>query len=203
MKTGLIFAALIAAASGAANADPRDEALAAMTRCSTLGDRDKRLGCYDATISRAPVAPVAMAPLASSPVVTASASPPPRPRTSGFMASLFGAGGPKRAVQTTPAQFGSESIANGGANALPIPLDGDTIDQISARLTAVSFEAGLVTVTLDNGQVWRQTAGVDAVGSLSRPPGSYVATIARGSFAGSYAMRLSGRAGVIPVRRIR
>lgn len=55
MKTGLVFAALIAAASGAANADPRDDALAATQRCSTLGDRDKRLGCYDATIARTPV----------------------------------------------------------------------------------------------------------------------------------------------------
>ena len=209
MKRGLIFAAVIAAASGAANADPRDDALAAMQRCSNLGDRDKRLGCYDATMARAPVAaaPV-MAPVRAlpAPMATASAeppAPPPRPRTSGFMASLFGAGGPKRTVQTTPAQFGSESIANGGNNAYPIPMDGDTIDQISARVTLVSFENGFITVSLDNGQIWRQTTGGGAVGSLSRPASSYVATISRGGFAGSYAMLLSGRAGAIAVRRIR
>lgn len=209
MKWGLIFAAVIAAASGAANADPRDDALAAMQRCSTLGDRDKRLGCYDATIARAPAAMAVMPASrpAPAPVVTASTPPPvvvpQRRRNTGFIASLFGPGGPKRAVQTTPEQFGSESIALGGANASPIPLDGDTIDQISARVLAASFDGGLITVTLENGQVWRQTAGTDAVGNLSRPASSYVATIARGGFAGSYAMRLSGRAGAIAVRRIR
>ena len=207
MRTGLIFAALIAAASGAANADPRDDALAAMQRCSTLPDRDKRLGCFDATISRAPVTPVMARPVSALPTgggpeVNATV-PPPRKRTSGFMAGLFGPDGPKRALQTTPAQFGSESIASGGANAYPIPMDGDTIDQISARVAIATFENGFITVSLDNGQIWRQTAGGNPVGSLSKPASSYVAVISRGSFAGSYAMQLTGRAGAIAVRRIR
>jgi hypothetical protein len=101
------------------------------------------------------------------------------------------------------AQFGSESIANGGARAYPIPMDGDTIDQISARLIAYAFENGFVSVTLDNGQVWRQTAGSDPVGHLSRPALSYAAVIARGSINGSYTMKLSGLARPIAVRRIR
>lgn len=180
-----------------------------MQCCSTLVDRNARLGCFDATIARTPtispaltsIHPVSALP-GGGPEVSVNV-PPPRKRTSGFMANLFGAGGPKRSIQTTPAQFGSESIADGGAHAYPIPMDGDTIDQISARLVAADFDAGFITVTLDNGQVWRQTAGADAVGNLSRPASTYVATIARGSFAGSYAMRLSGRAGVIAVRRIR
>ena len=204
MKTGLIFAALIAAASGAANADPRDDALAAMTRCSTLGDRDKRLGCYDATMARvsSPASPAMSPALLPAPPVAAAAAPPRR-RRSGFMAGLFGPGGPNRPVQISPAQFGSESIANGGMHAYPAPMDGDTLDEIRARLVDARFDGGVIIVTLDNGQVWRQTAGSDAVGTLSRPAPSYVATIERGNFAGSYAMRLSGRPGVIAVRRIR
>ena len=206
MKTGLIFAALFAAAFSAANADPRDDALAAMRRCSTVSDRNARLGCFDATIARAPVsAPGYAAPVRPAPEVTASApppAPPPRKRTSGFMASLFG-DGPPRDPQTTVGEFGSESLANGGAHANPIPIRGDTIDQFSARLVAASFASGFITVTLDNGQVWRQTAGADALGSLSKPASSYTVIIARGNFDGSYAMRLSGVARLVPVRRIR
>ena len=208
MNRGLIFAALIAAASGAANADPRDDALAAMARCSTLPDRNARLGCFDATMARAPIAASTYAaPAQPAPAMVASAPPPPaaplRRRRSGFIAGLFGPGGPNRGPQTTPAQFGSESIANGGTHAYPAPLDEDTVDEIHARLVAASFDGGLMTVTLDNGQVWRQTPGTEAVGSLSRPAASYGVVIARGSFAGSYAMRLSGRAGAIAVRRLR
>ena len=204
MKTGLVFAALIAAASGAANADPRDDALAAMQRCSTLGDRDKRLGCYDATIARTPVGmtPTSSAGIPGPVIAGEPPAPPPRKRTGGFMSAIFGDGA-TRDPQTTAAEFGSESIANGGQHASPIPMRGDTIDQISARLVAASFASGFITVTLDNGQVWRQTASADAIGSLSRPASIYTAIIARGNFDGSYAMRLSGVARLIAVRRIR
>lgn len=137
--------------------------------------------------------------------VTASVeppAPPPRKRTGGFMSTIFG-DGTTRDPQTTVAEFGSESIANGGQHANPIPMHGDTIDQISARLVAASFASGFITVTLDNGQVWRQTASADAIGSLGKPASSYTAIIARGNFDGSYAMRLSGVARLIAVRRIR
>jgi hypothetical protein len=205
MIRGLIFAAVIAAASGAANADARDDALAAMQRCSMLSDRDKRLGCYDATISRAPAA--IAAPRAAPPVAAmAAASPPPQPvhreRTSGFMAGLFG-DGPARPPQTSVAQFGSESIANGGAKAYPIPRDGDSIDAVSARVADYQIDGGFLTVTLDNGQVWRQTPGANPVGHLTKPATAYSAMIERGSINGSYTLHLAGRAGVIAVRRIR
>ena len=61
MKKRLIFAALCVAASGAANADPRDDALSAMLRCSALTDRNARLGCFDATIVRVMLVPATMA----------------------------------------------------------------------------------------------------------------------------------------------
>lgn len=101
------------------------------------------------------------------------------------------------------AQFGSESIANGGAHADPTRREGDTIDQISARVIAYGFDAGFVTVTLDNGQVWRQTPGGAPLGHLSRPPLAYVALITRDGPYGSYGLKLSGVAQTIGVRRIR
>jgi hypothetical protein len=206
----IVFTALFAAlAAGSAHADPRDDALSGMLRCSGIGDKAQRLVCYDSAVVRVPGAmnSISTAP-ASPPVVTASAVPPPAPavvprrkRSSSFMDRLFGAG-PKRAPQTTVAQFGNESIANGGAHASPIAMDNDTIDQISARLVSYEFDSGYVTVTLDNGQVWRETPDGNPVQTLARPALAYSAVISRGS-AGSYDMKLSGVARIVPVRRVR
>lgn len=215
MKNTLVFAALIAAASGAANADPRDDALSAMLRCSGLSDRNARLGCYDATIARAPgaltqAAPArAPAPVYAAPPAYAANVPPPAapvaPRRSrqSFLDGVLGVGGPARPPQTTVAQFGSESIANGGTHAYPAPRENDTIDQISARVIAYDFESGFLTVTLDNGQVWRQPPSGNALGHLSKPALSYTAVIGRNGPYGSYGLKLSGVAQVIGVRRIR
>jgi hypothetical protein len=100
------------------------------------------------------------------------------------------------------AEFGSESIANGGRQAFPIAMDNDTIDQISARLVSYAFNDGYVVVSLDNGQVWRQTADGKPLQSLSRPALAYSTMISRGG-AGSYDMKLSGVGRTIAVRRIR
>jgi hypothetical protein len=211
MKNTAFAAFLVFLAMGSATADPRDDALSAMLRCSGISERAQRLACYDSAVMRVPGALNTMSSSApaAAPLVTASVVPPPAPavtprrkRGNGFMDRLFGAGGPKRAPQTSVAQFGSESIANGGLRASPIAMDGDTIDQISARLVSYEFGGGYVTVTLDNGQVWRQTAGGEALQSLSRPALSYSAVISRGG-GGSYDMKLSGLARIVPVRRIR
>lgn len=134
----------------------------------------------------------------------AAAAPQPahRERSSGFMAGLFG-DGPARPPQTSIAQFGSESIANGGTRAYPIPRDGDSIDAISGRVVDYQIEGGFLTITLDNGQVWRQTPGANPVGHLTKAPSAYSAMIERGSINGSYTLHLAGRAGVIAVRRVR
>lgn len=160
MKTiGFIGLLALLAASGA-QADPRDDALSAMLRCSGISDKPRRLVCYDTAVVRVPGAlNAAPAP----PATVASAVPPaapviaPRQHSSGFVEKIFGPDGPNRAPQTNVAQFGSESIANGGREAYPIPMDGDTIDQISARVVNYQFADGYVIITLDNGQMWRQT----------------------------------------------
>jgi hypothetical protein len=59
-----------------------------------------------------------------------------------------------------------------------------------------------VIVTLDNGQIWRETGDGNPVQHLVRPALSYTAIIGHGG-GGSYAMKLSGVAREIPVRRIR
>jgi hypothetical protein len=198
------FFALLSATS--AQADPRDDTLSAMLRCSGISDRTQRLACYDTAVARVPgalnnVAPLPPAAVASS-VPPAAAAVAPRRRSSSFVDKLFGPDGPKRAPQATVAEFGIESVANGGREAYPIPMDGDAIDQISARLVNYQFADGYVIVTLDNGQMWRETADGQPLQHLARPALSYTAIIGRGG-GGSYAMKLSGIAREIPVRRIR
>jgi len=117
------------------------------------------------------------------------------------MDRLLGSSGPDRAPQTTVAEFGSESIANGGTKAFPAAMDSDTIDQISARLVSYEIHDGYITASLDNGQMWRQVSG-SPVPHLARPALSYVATISRGK-AGVYDVKLSHFGQTIAVRRIR
>jgi hypothetical protein len=204
-KIGFVALFALLAMTGA-KADPRDDALSAMLRCSGIADRAQRLACYDSASARAPGALNNAAP--SPAPVMASAVPPPAPaiaprrkRSTSFMDKLFGGGGPKRAPQTTVAQFGSESIANGGTHAYPIAMDGDRIDQISARVVSYQFNQGYVVVSLDNGQVWQQTADGNPLGRLSRPALAYSAVISRGG-AGSYDMKLNDVARTLLVRRI-
>jgi len=142
--------------------------------------------------------------LASAAALPASDVPPPVRhvrRSGGFLDKLFGPDGPKRAPQTTVAQFGSESIANGGTHAYPQPMDQDTLDAISARLVSYDLSSGFLVATLDNGQVWKQVSG-EPLGHLTYAAPQYVATISRGG-SGAYVMKLNRLGRSLQVRRIR
>src|SRR5437868_853739 len=147
------------------------------------------------------------APVTAPPMMTASNAPDVPPplrhakRSNGFLDKLFGPDGPKRAPQHTVAEFGSESIANGGTHAYPQAMDEDTIDGFSARLANYDLGSGALMVTLDNGQIWRQVSG-EPVGRLQYAAASYVATISRGG-SGAYVLKLSHLGRTLPVRRIR
>jgi hypothetical protein len=196
-----VFIGLFLLLSGGADADPRDDALSAVLRCSGTSDKAQRLACYDSAAVRVPGALRAPSP----PPVAAPTAAVPAPvvrrrHSSGFLDNIFGPGGPNRAPQTTVAQFGSESIANGGSHAYPNPMDNDTIDEITARLSNYEVSSGFLVATLDNGQIWRQVSG-EPVGHLSRPAASYVVTVSRGG-AGAYSMKLSHFGRTLAVRRI-
>jgi len=202
----------------AALADPRDDALSQVLRCSAMNDKGQRLACYDSAAVRASgalrapsAASVTMAAPVPAPMtapVTAISSapdiPPPvrhKRQGDGFFEKLFGPGGPKRKPQKTVAEFGSESVANGGAHAYPQPMDDDAIDGFSARLADYDLSGGPLIVTLDNGQVWRQVSG-EPVGHLQYAAASYVATISRGG-SGAYVLKLNRVGRTFLVRRIR
>ncbi len=206
MSKKAIFIGLFLLSAAGAAADPRDDALSAMLRCSGMSDKAQRLACYDSAAVRvpsalqAPASPVtAAAPIVAAPAAPGSAAMARR-RKEGFLGHLFGSR-PTRAPQTTVAEFGSESIANGGSRAYPQPMDNDTIDEITARMINYDVSTGFLVATLDNGQVWRQISG-EPVGHLERSASSYVVTVSRGG-AGAYAMKLSHFGRTLPVRRIR
>jgi hypothetical protein len=206
----ICVAGLVLLGATAAQADPRDEALSAMLRCSGTSDKAQRLACYDSAVVRVPgalnAAPPAPIPQASAaPAAVASAAAPaapsaPRASRRGFFGSLFGTT-PGRAPQTTPAQFGIETIADGGKQAEPGPINGDTIDEIRARLVSYDVTGGYMTVNLDNGQTWRQISG-EPVGTLRDAASRYAVTISRGS-ASFYVMRLSHFGRQLAVRRLK
>ncbi len=186
---------LLVLAAGAAHADAQSDVLQAMLHCSAMTDRETRLACYDEAVLRAPGA-------LTRPALAPDASPQPAPVLHrGFLGGLFGPGTPDRAPQTTVAQFGSDSIANGGTKAYPDPMDSDTIDEISARLVSYDIQGGYMVATLDNGQVWRQVSG-GPVGHLAQAAPTYRVTISRG-LGGAYSMKLTHFGRTLAVRRIR
>jgi len=210
----VLFIGLFLLPAISAMADPRDDALSAVLRCSGVSDKGQRLACYDSAAVRvpgalrvpaavsAPASVPSVATAAAAPVIAASsAAPARRHRNEGFLSRLFGPDGPNRAPQTSVAEFGSESIANGGSRAYPQPMDADTIDEITARLVNYDVGSGFLVATLDNGQVWRQVSG-EPVGHLQRAAASYVVTVSRG-ISGAYAMKLSHFGRTLAVRRIR
>jgi len=157
MKHQLYLAALgCAVLAGPALADTRDDVLAAMQRCSVMQDDRTWLECtYGAQqLMRAklglapapdyqqrlvPPAPGGRVPLASAP-------PPPLP----------GAAPPSRAAVAStppPARRRGSFMQILGGTAPPVAV---------SALAAVDYDArGSFTVTLQNGQVWRQVNGED------------------------------------------
>jgi len=212
----LIFSGLFLLLVNSAVADPRDDALLMVQRCSGMGDKAQRLACYDSAAVRVPGALRVPSAAMTAPAIAAAPAPVfapagpasdvPAPvrhvrRSNGFLDKLFGPDGPKRAPQTTVASFGSESIANGGTHAYPQPMDQDTLDAISARLASYDLSSGFLVATLDNGQVWKQVSG-EPLGHLTYAAPQYVATISRGG-SGAYVMKLTRLGRSLLVRRLR
>ena len=146
--------------AGPALADTRDDVLAAMQRCSVMQDDRTWLECtYGAQqLMRAklglqpapdyqqrlvPPAPGARIPLAS--------APPPAPTS-----------GPPAAAPPTRATLASAPTPRRRASFMQI-LGGTAPPVAVSPLTSVDYDArGIFTVTLQNGQIWRQVNGGDA-----------------------------------------
>jgi hypothetical protein len=183
-----------------AQSDAREDALSAVAKCASLTDDHARLACYDAAVPK--VKDALAAPAAPAPQVA---------QTQEQQESWFGLpdifGGNGKAPQTTPQQFGNESLPTPPP---PPPKPGEPappppppiIDSISATVTdwAIHPDRRFV-VFLDNGQIWQQIPGDTSVAHfLKKGPNAVV--IARGVF-GSYNLKLNDTGMAFKVIRIK
>ena len=181
-----------------AAAQSRSDAMAAVLRCTGITDSAARLACYDKAAGQTRAA-LAKPEVVAPPPVAQTADDGDDARGRSFFDKALGIA-PDRPPQTTVAQFGSETLTSNSAQ--PEHLRGDTINAIHARMTTYSFQGGLLTVALDNGQVWRQTPGDQKIGYLAKPALSYSVEIMRSSSA-SYVMKIGGVATRLRVLRVR
>ena len=93
---------------------------------------------------------------------------------------------------------------------LPQPPDGfglkapqgTRVDHVATRMISYSFDQShIFTVTLANGQTWRQVSGDTHTAHWAKPAGFYAVTITRGLFS-SYDLQIEGMPEVYKVDRV-
>lgn len=214
MRTCIVTAvAAVLFAASAAHAAAEQGLASAILACAAQADEKTQLACYNSiaaqlkgtqaaavpsAASAAPAAPQSV-PTAPQPVPQQAAQAPSHEGGAWYNpGTWFGSNEPASAPRPTigsPADFGSESMPETKTDA-PQPLD-----QITAKVVSVSYNFfRRFTVTLDNGQVWRQAEG-DSVARFSDDGGEAV-TIKRG-FLGSFNLTIVGKWGTYQVKRIK
>ena len=221
----LLFALLLFPLSAQARA--RDDAMSGAYRCAAIGEQRPWLDCYygaaqpaRAALNLSP-APAVQLRLAAAPPPGALAAADAHVRDSVMAGALrcyavederqwldcyYTAAEPVRAqlglspagqpviAMVAPApQFGilpSKAGLPRGAN------------QVIAPMTAYSFSNfHIFTVTLANGQVWRQLSGDPNTAHWNKPAAGYVAIITHGAF-GSFNFQVKGLPGIYKVERV-
>lgn len=178
----------------------------AITACAGKADADARLACYDtiaaslgtatAAPAAAPVAPAAAPQVAAVPPAPAAAPAAPAPAAVGTLPVATASAAPPPPKTETASDFGSERLPRETLRAAGKP---DPLDEIHGTIKEIRLTPlGRAIVTLNNGQVWRQT---DGDGTKFRGKAGEAITIERG-FLNSYNLIVEGRSGLIKVRRI-
>ncbi len=201
MKRCIVLAVLLAAGVPAAAAGPRDDVVDVLAKCTDVADREARIECYDraapqlrAAAGLAPAGQVpAPAPLqvqASAPAPLAPSPQPeaPPPQGQSLLGSLDPFGG-EAPPAPTPTQMAYQPI---GQEILPITI-GVTDYDIAP--------GGPFTVTLANGQVWRERAGHTETPPFKAGARNFV-TIEHGLI-GGYDLYLVGSGRLYKVMRIK
>jgi hypothetical protein len=119
-----------------------------LARCVRMTGLLQRLACYDGVVKDAGItAPPASARSASAPYASAQSAPV-------MAAPALTSAAPLSAAPSAASSFGSESLPRAR-----MPPSGSA-RAITAGVTNLSFDGtGHFTVSLDNGQVWRQLSG--------------------------------------------
>ena len=143
-----------------------------MMHCLTFTGAVERLSCYD-RLARGAASGALGAPVAPPPGLPARAAAPPPP----------------------PApELGQEELRGRAPSAAP--------DRVTSEIANFQKDAlGRFTVSLSNGQVWRQVAG-DTTAAQYHPGRTHTVTISRGTL-GSYDLTFNDRNAAFKVQRVR
>jgi len=177
-KKALLFTlVLVGTATSALAQDPLP---AQLTKCLDIAGVLQRLACYDRVAHGVAPAPGARTSGTASERPVLRATPP-----------LAYAAPP---VATVPPATGL------GSERLPRAASVRRPSEMVAGVASISYDPrGHFTVTLDNGQVWRQLEGDT---SVLQNPGSSAVRISRGAL-GSYDLNVEGRNATYRVLRLR
>lgn len=203
-------------------ARPRDDVMSGAYRCAVIGDSRQWLDCYygaaqpaRAALGMAPVSG-AQAALASRPPVGAAVSAEEAVRDRVMASASNCAGGDREwldcyyaAAQSMRAQLHLPPAPQ-AKTAMPQPIPvtrgappgaGVLAGRKPAdmHMTSYSFtKAGYFTVTLENGQVWRQVDGDTTYAHWNKPANNYVVRITEG-FLKSYNLQVKDSPGLYKV----
>ena len=187
MKPIALAFCVLAASALPAPAGTREEVLSGAVRCGGIADDRAWLDCFygSAQPMRAqlglPPAPASQTRLVPSgmaaPAQTQAMTPPPA-----------------MATAAPPAPRKSGGIMSG--------LLGGQALLSNVRAAAYQFDKrGIFTITLSNGQVWRQEQGDNSFAAWHEPAARYLVTIRQGAL-GSANLKVQGDNNVYKVRRV-
>jgi hypothetical protein len=216
--------------SAPVQARPRDEAMAGAYHCAAIADSRRWLDCYygaaqpvRGALGMKP-APAVQTGLVSAPpaggaalpgdmgvrdsVMRAAAGCGTQADERGWLNCYYAAAQPMRAtLHLTPAPqvaSAAQPIAlppRPTDIGRPASVSGDGVP-VQSRMAAYSFDKyGLFTVTLANGQVWRQVDGDTDYAHWKKPASTYTAHVTAG-FMRSFNFQVRGLPGLYKVQRI-
>ena len=190
----MILRSMAAGAAGflilcAAQAAPEDGLASEVIGCSALPDGSAQLACYNRIAARLKASVSPQTSIAPAPAVQASPAPQAPAQLQAVASST------PRPVLGTPEDFGKEGLRFQAE--MPAELD-----HITARVATVTVNYfHFFTVTLDNGQVWRQVDGDTRVARFKNDR-TEIVTITRG-FLDSFHLAIQGAWGDYEVKRIK
>jgi hypothetical protein len=206
------------------DARPRDDVMSGAYRCAAIGDSRQWLDCYygaaqpaRAALGMSPV-PAAQAALVSK-LPAGPAAPAEEAIRDHVMASASNCTGGDRewlncyyaAAQSMRVQLRLPPAPQ-AKTATPPPLpathggtpEADALagrKRLDTRMASYRFtKDGYFTITLENGQVWRQVVGDTTYAHWNKPAGSYVVHITEG-FLNSYNLQVKNAPGLYKVLR--
>jgi hypothetical protein len=224
---GIVFLVLLA---GTAQARPRDEAMARAYRCAAQPATRIWLDCYYGAAQPVRAA-LGMAPAPPAQAQLSETSPGPGQPADlqqrdaamaeaarcadlaedrAWLSCFYAATNPVRAVLALPPLQGAVPVM-ARKESVPAPqrskgflasVFGGTVIEARGRMVRYSFNAhNNFTVTLDNGQTWRQLDGDLAIADWHKPAGTYLVTITNGAL-GSHNLTVKNAPGMFKVQPV-